>query len=78
MKVTFYDVQGHVEDCKKLYKVLPSDSKLVNADARLGRLVAIAVDGENGGVRKITDYYTYGEMVAFLTGLKFGSGKLKF
>ncbi len=65
MKITFNEVQGHFTDAK-----LSAKHKLKLSDARLGKLCYIVKEGEGGSISKLTDLYTYGEMVAFLTGLR--------
>ena len=71
MKITFKEVQGHFADAKFSPK-----HELLLSDARIGKYCYIATRTKTGGVNKLTDLYTFGEMVAFLTGLKTTKSKL--
>lgn len=42
--------------------------KFVNSDARLGKRLALAQEGESGTLNVKTDYLTYDEMYRFLQG----------
>lgn len=60
-------IQNHLDnilsDCPELKKYILND-----ADARCGKLIALAKVGENGNVSAKTEYLTYPEMNQLLRG----------
>ena len=65
MKTNFKEVQGHFEDAK-----FTDDIILKLSDARLGKKCQLFEKIKHGSISPISDCYTFGEMVAFITGLR--------
>jgi hypothetical protein len=67
MKITKSAAEHLLETIQKSCPELKG-LKLQNADARLGKKVALVSEGESGSLNVKTDFITYSEMFYFLQG----------